>query len=158
MDPLTLEIPEQIESERLLLVAPRPEYAEALSRAIDQSLPRLLPWMPWALNEPLPPDERQRFLRERYADYYLRRDLMLLILRREDEALVGATGLHRIDWSIPKMEIGYWIRSGFEGRGYVTEAVSRLTDFALQLLHAQRVEIRCDRLNQRSVAVARRLA
>lgn len=54
------------------------------------------------------------------------------------------------------MEIGYWVRLTATGRGYVTEAVRLLTRFALDVLEAQRVEIRCDERNTPSAAVARR--
>ena len=32
-------------------------------------------------------------------------------------------GLHRIDWAVPKFEIGYWARTSHAGRGYITEDV-----------------------------------
>ena len=157
MDPFILDIPDVIVTPRLHLRAPDPVFAEALSEGIFESLERLRRWMPWAAEEPVSLDMRRRLLRERYADYYLRRDLMLLMFRREDGEFVGGTGLHRIDWSVPKFEIGYWVRTRDEGRGYVSEAVSTLTDFAFTSLRAQRVEIRCDSLNDRSAAIPRRL-
>ena len=70
------------------------------------------------------------------------------------ETLVGSSGLHRIDWAVPKFEIGYWCRTGMTGRGYVTEAVRGIAAFAFDVLGAQRVEIRCDPLNRPSARVA----
>ena len=157
MDPFILDIPDVIVTPRLHLRAPDPAFAEALSEGIVESLERLRRWMPWAADEPIALDTRRRFLRERYADFYLRRDLLLLMFRRNDGEFVGGTGLHRIDWSVPKFEIGYWIRTRDEGRGYVTEAVSAVSDFAFASLRAQRVEIRCDSRNERSAASPRRL-
>ena len=69
---------------------------------------------------------------------------------------VAGSGLHRIDWAARKFEIGYWCRSGYVGHGYVTEAVNAITEFAFTYLQANRVEIRCDTRNTRSIAVARR--
>jgi len=54
-------------------------------------------------------------------------------------------------------EIGYWINPHHEGRGYVTETVQALTDYAFDALHAERVEIRLDPTNSRSQAVPQRL-
>ena len=45
---------------------------------------------------------------------------------KETGEFVGSTGLHRIDWTVPKFEIGYWLDTEFEGNGYMTEAVERL--------------------------------
>lgn len=80
----------------------------------------------------------------------------MLLFRKEDGMYVGGSGLHRINWSVPSFEIGYWVRARLEGKGYVTEAVKGITSFAFDRLKAERVEIRCDALNERSAAVARR--
>ena len=74
-----------------------------------------------------------------------------------DDRLLGATGLHRIDWSVPSMEIGYWLRPEAQGSGYATDAARLMTAFAFRHARAERVEIRCDAANQRSAAVPRRL-
>ena len=70
---------------------------------------------------------------------------------------LGGSGLHRIDWSVPALEIGYWLRTSACGQGYASEAVRLLCEFAFETLGANRVEIRCDALNTRSVAVPTRL-
>ena len=64
--------------------------------------------------------------------------------------------MHRIDWSVPRFEIGYWRRSGEQGRGVVSEAVRALARFAFDQLGARRVEIRMSSDNARSRAVAER--
>ena len=81
---------------------------------------------------------------------------MLLLLLKGTLTLVGSSGLHRIDWGVPKFEIGYWCRTRFAGQGYVTEAVQGITAFAFEALGAQRLEIRCDSRNSPSARVAER--
>jgi ribosomal-protein-serine acetyltransferase len=71
--------------------------------------------------------------------------------------LVGSSGLHRINWEVPKFEIGYWVRARFAGQGYISEAVTAISDFAFETLGARRVEIRLDAQNERSEAIPRRL-
>jgi RimJ/RimL family protein N-acetyltransferase len=61
-----------------------------------------------------------------------------------------------MDWSVPRFEIGYWVRRCFVGQGYITEAVRGVTRFAFETLGARRVEIRCDARNERSRRVAER--
>jgi ribosomal-protein-serine acetyltransferase len=60
-------------------------------------------------------------------------------------------------WEIPSFEIGYWLRRSAEGHGYMSEAARLLTDFVLNDLKANRVEIQCDERNTHSANVARRL-
>jgi ribosomal-protein-serine acetyltransferase len=49
------------------------------------------------------------------------------------------------------------VRTPMAGRGYVSEAVARLTRLLFDELDARRVEIRCDDRNDRSARVAERL-
>jgi RimJ/RimL family protein N-acetyltransferase len=75
----------------------------------------------------------------------------------ETDRFLGGIGLMVHSWEIRSFEIGYWLRKSAEGHGFMTEAVRLLTDFALNNLQAQRVEIQCDERNTHSANVARRL-
>ncbi len=155
--PILRHVPEEFQTERLVLRAPRPGDGEELRAAITESLAELRPWLPWAQEAPdtQSAEENVRFAR---ADFLLRRDLRFpLYLRSDPEVLVGSTGLHRIDWAADRFEIGYWIRTRFAGQGYATEAARGIAAFALRELGAQRLEIWCDARNTGSAAVARRL-
>jgi RimJ/RimL family protein N-acetyltransferase len=154
-EPLLLELPPAIETKRLVIRPPLPGDGAAMNAAIRESLDELKPWMPWAQSAPSV-EESEALCRRKYAQWLAREDLMLTLWRRSDRAFVGGSGLHRIDWSIPCVEIGYWCRSSMTGHGYVTEAVEGITAFALEHLHAQRIEIRVDARNTRSIAVAER--
>jgi RimJ/RimL family protein N-acetyltransferase len=154
-NPLLLDFPDSFETERLLIRAPRPGDGRAMNEAVLESLDTLRPWMPWAQTAPTLA-ESEAHVRRSAARFLLREDLSLLFFRKQDGLFVGGSGLHRIDWSVPHFEIGYWVRASLEGQGYVTEAVNSITHFAFTQLRAERVEIRCDARNERSAAVARR--
>jgi RimJ/RimL family protein N-acetyltransferase len=155
MDPLLIEVPIEIDSPRLVLRCPRPGDGAALLEAVCESLDGLRPWMPWAQAAPAP-DESEALCRRFQADYLARRDLVLHAYSKDGGRFVGSTGLHRINWDVRCFEIGYWVRRGEGGRGYVTEWVERVARFAFEQLLARRVEIRCDAQNERSVRVAER--
>lgn len=154
-NPLLLDFPDSFETERLLIRAPRSGDGRAVNEGVIESLESLRPWMPWAQTAPTI-EESEIHVRRSSARFILREDLPLLLFRKEDGLFVGGSGLHRIDWSVPHFEIGYWVRASLEGQGYVTEAVNGITHFAFTALSAERVEIRCDVRNERSAAVARR--
>lgn len=155
INPLLLNFPEEFETSRLLIRAPRPGDGKAVNAAILESLDKLRPWMPWV--NPVPTvNDTEIHSRRMAARFITRDDLPLYLFRKSDGLYVGGSGLHRIDWSVPRFEIGYWVRASLEGQGYITEAVNGITRFAFDLLGAQRVEIRCDSRNHRSAAVARR--
>lgn len=158
-DPILIEVPERIESERTVLLAPHAGLGAEMALVIAQSISHLRPWMPWAQDAPTA-ESSEAVVRRMQADFIARRDLCFhLYARRADGSpgrLLGGTGLHRIDWALRRFEIGYWLRPEAQGRGHVGEAVHLLTALAFDGLAARRVEIRCDARNARSRAVAER--
>jgi len=159
MDPLLVDVPERIETERLLLRRPQPGDGPALNAAVCESLAELRPWLPWAQTAP-GRDESELQCRRMHARFALREDLAFFVFERDADsgegALLGGSGLHHIDWVVPRFEIGYWRRGGFGGRGLMVEAVRSLNRVAFDRLGARRVEIRMDTRNERSARVAER--
>jgi RimJ/RimL family protein N-acetyltransferase len=158
-DPLLIDVPERLLTPRLLLRCPRAGDGPAVNEAVSISLDELRPWMPWAQTAPTL-DQSEANVRAAQANFLQRSDLVYTIWEHDGQGvetrLMGSTGLHRIDWSVPRFEIGYWRRSGEQGRGLVTEAVRALSRMAFDVLKAQRVEIRMDDLNTASWKTAER--
>ena len=159
MDPLLIDIPERLETERLVLRCPRAGDGEALHDAVSSSLELLRPWAPWAREVPSV-DASEAYCRRMHARFVLREDLVLLIFENAAEdrtnPVLGAVGLHRIDWQMRTFELGYWRRAGLDGLGVVTEAVVGLSRMGFDRLAARRIEIRMDDANERSRKVAER--
>ncbi|RZJ09115.1 MAG: N-acetyltransferase [Rubrivivax sp.] len=158
-DPLLIDIPERLDGERIVLLAPRVGVGAEMALVVTQSLAHLRPWMPWAQEAPTA-ESAELVVRRMQADFIARRDLTYqLYARRPDGSpgrLLGGTGLHRIDWTVRRFEIGYWIRPEAAGQGHASEAARLLTALAFGTLAARRVEIRCDASNAKSRAVAER--
>jgi RimJ/RimL family protein N-acetyltransferase len=150
---LLLEIPEKLETERLTLAAARAGQGAIVNAAVAESHHELKPWMPWAQKVPTV-EESEAFCRDAHAKWLAREMLDFCFLRRADGALVGRGGLHTIDWSIPKFEIGYWVRSSCARQGIATEATLALVEFARGALEARRIEITSDARNVASRRVA----
>lgn len=159
MDPVLIEVPERIETERLILRCPRPGDGPTVNEAERETRAELRPWMPWAHTEKSL-DDSEAYCRRMQARYLLREDLAMFIFERDvmgrEGRFLGGTGLHRIDWSLRGFEIGYWRRTGCGAQGYVTEAVRALARFAFDQLAARRVEIRTDDANSASWKLAER--
>jgi RimJ/RimL family protein N-acetyltransferase len=147
---------EELRGERVIVRPYRVEDAEALNAAVQESRDHLRPWLPFA-DEHQSVEESRDFIIRSMARWLVREDCILSIWQSATGAFLGGTGFHPRDWEIGWFEIGYWLRASAEGHGYMTEAVRLVTDFLFEQLGAQRVEIRCDALNGRSAAVAKRL-
>lgn len=158
LNPLLIEIPVSIETSRLLLRVPRAGDGPALHEALVESLPelrRFLWFLSWVAEEQTPESAEIR-CRKAQANFFARTDLPFWVFDQSTGRLVGSVGLHRTDWSIPKTEVGYWIRTSAAGNGYVTEAVDALVGLAFAQLHAQRIELVTDEENVSSRNVAER--
>lgn len=148
-------VPEQFETERLLIRAPQPGDGKAINDAVRESIDELRVWMPWAQAVPSLA-ESETWAREGALMFRNREDLPLLLFRKSDGLYLGGSGMHNIAWDVPRFEIGYWLRTSMTGQGYMTEAVRGITTMAFEQLHAIRMEIRCDARNKLSAAVALR--
>ena len=154
LDPLLVDLP-PLTSQRLLLRAPCHGDGPALNEAVVESIDQLKPWMPWAQAQPTL-EQSELVCRQMAAHFAQRSDLPFFIFERGSGRLIGGTGLHRFDWSVPRFEIGYWVRRSEQGHGLITEAVQTLVRLAFDGLRARRVEVRMSSMNHRSRAVAER--
>lgn len=150
------ELPDRLETERLLLRTPVPGDGAAINAAIRESFETLRVWMRWADHMPEVEETEER-CRNAHDAFLSRAHLPFLLLCREDGAFVGRCDLHFVDLDVPKFEIGYWLRMCYQGQGYMTEAVRAVTRCAFETLGARRVEIRCDPRNLRSSRVAEKV-
>jgi RimJ/RimL family protein N-acetyltransferase len=156
-NPLLLDPAETLVGPRVVLRRYRDGDGDTVAAAVAESRDRLLAaGMPW-VKEWDEPGQGAVFVRRGQAQWAAREGFLLGMWERATNAYLGGSGLHRIDWSVPNVEIGYWIRNRCEGMGFVTEAVALVAAFGFDSLRAQRVRIRCDAANARSAAVPRRL-
>ena len=76
---------------------------------------------------------------------------------RSGDAFAGLIGFKSADSTTRTIEIGYWLRSEFQGRGSMTSAVQALCRLAFEEMGMERIEIRCALGNYRSNRIPQRL-
>ena len=127
---------------------PQPGDGQTVYEAVAESIESLRSWpasLPWAMYEPSP-QSSETYCRQSAEDFDNRAGFVFLVFLKNG-TFIGSVGLHDIDWFVPKMEIGFWLRSSARGQGYAQEAVSAVVDFAFDQLRARRVEARTDEDN-----------
>lgn len=148
-------LPEQIESERLVIRVARPGDGVMFNAAVVESVERLSPWLGWVT--PVPSVEQsEASCRKAYARFLVNEDLMVFFFQKSDGALVGGSGLHDANWDLRHFEVGYWGHAKFAGMGLITEGVAALSDYALDRLGASRVFLTTDDRNVASWKLAER--
>jgi ribosomal-protein-serine acetyltransferase len=110
--------------------------------------------MPWTAEEPLSSEQRLALIEGWDAEWRAGGSFNFGL--RKGEEVVGGCGLlDRIGDG--GLEIGYWVRSGYTGRGYATEAARALTTAAFTIPEIERVEIHHDRANVASSRIPEKL-
>lgn len=148
-----VDVPEALETRRFHLRPPMSGDEPGWLEAIEETWDDLHMWIPWARHKPTLASLAEKVLaiRERFAD---RTDLAYHIRDKASGRIAGGIGLHRLDWDVPRFEIGYWVRKSFHRQGVAAEVTTHMRDVCLNTLGARRVEIRCSHNNLASQRVA----
>lgn len=128
--------------------------AEELTLLIDRNRTYLREWLPW-LDSSTNIIDTARFVGRSMEQAADDNGLTLGIIC--DTKLVGVIGQHYVDTLNRRTEIGYWLDAGHQGRGIVTAATARLTDYAFRQQDCNRVMLHCAAGNLKSRAVPERL-
>lgn len=146
-----------IETERI--IARPAKYGDAIeiNTAVNTSLTEIQRWMPWAQDQSL--EATEQFVAGSVKSWSSenQRDFPMVIILKDIGKIIGASGFN--DFSnpdVPYYDIGYWLETEHTGKGLATELVTALTDYAFSEMQAKRVQIRAQKENIKSRAVAQR--
>jgi RimJ/RimL family protein N-acetyltransferase len=146
----------RIETPRLVIRCWDPKDAAMMQAATAESREHLLPFMPWARDEPQTVEQKAETARRFRGLFDRSEDYVYGIFNPDESRVLGGTGLH----TRPKgnaLEIGYWIHKDYINQGLITEATAALTRVAFELYQVERVEIHCSVENHASAAIPRKL-
>lgn len=146
----------RIRTPRLLLRCWNPADAPLAAKIVQANVDHLLPWLPWANNEPEDLQFKVERMRSWRAKFDRDEDYVYGIFDPEQTQVIGGTGMHKRVGD-KAIEIGYWIDHEHINQGLATEVSSALVKVAFEILDMRRVEIHCDPRNVRSAAVPRKL-
>ncbi|MGW1676096.1 GNAT family N-acetyltransferase [Saccharopolyspora sp. NPDC002376] len=144
---------EEITLDTAVLRRWRTNDLDEMHRVVNQSLPHLRPWMPWAAGD-YTLEVATQFLRDCRRNWRTGKAFTYAIT--VDGAIVGCISLERRIASTG-LEIGYWLHPDHTGRGLATTSAAALVDQALALPDVDHVEIWHDAANAASQAVPQRL-
>ncbi|HEX8103837.1 MAG TPA: GNAT family N-acetyltransferase [Solirubrobacteraceae bacterium] len=148
-----MRLPAWIEGDGFVLRRWTMADAEAMQQAVDEAVEHLRPWVRWVDEEPSTVEGRRELiaewdrLREAGGGTYFGIHV--------GGRIAGGCGAQPRGGGV--VEIGFWLRPAFLGQGLATRAAGLLTETALAHPKVAAVEIRHDRANAASRAVAVRL-
>lgn len=146
-----LQAPREVHSARVVLHAPRPEWAAVFVESLNLSLPGLA-YIRWAQTERAL-DWAEKFL-QRDVEWAARGEgLVYYAFETPSGAYVGRIDLHSWDFDAPRCEVGYVGDVRTAGRGLMREAVLACVDLAFSL-GAVRVQALSEAGNARALHFA----
>jgi ribosomal-protein-serine acetyltransferase len=146
-----MEIPETIDAGPITLQRWTVDRADDLDQAINESLPELMPFMPWATADH-DLEATTSYLVQSNSEWDNGENFNYAMLTPQGD-VAGSCGL--MSRQGPEVfEIGYWVRSAHAGKGYATAAALALTEAGLRQPGIERVEIHLDVDNPASGRVA----
>ena len=120
----------------------------------DQSRNYLKEWLSWIdFTESV--EDTKSFIRGCLKGYADNQSLNTVIFFNGD--IVGTAGFNSINWSNHTAYIGYWLGEEYQGKGIMTKVAKALTDYAINHLHLNKVEIRVATENKKSRSIPERL-
>ena len=133
-----MKAPEMILTERLLLRWSRLEDAPAIFNgyARDPEVTRFLTWKP---NKNI--QETEQFISTCEELWQAGKDFAYAVTLKENETLIGMFALHPMHL---KIEVGYALARPYWGKGYMTEILRAVIDWALAQPDIFRVQAFCD--------------
>lgn len=146
-----MEPPEMINAGDLVLKRWEPAWAQEGARAVQESLPELTPFMPWA-HDGYGIDDSTSFI-DLASNQWAEGTAYQYAVFTTGGELVGSCGL-MTRMGPGTLEIGYWIRSAYAGRGYATGATAALARVGLAMPGIGRVAVKHDQANVASGRVA----
>jgi RimJ/RimL family protein N-acetyltransferase len=146
-------LPDTLEGYGARLRRLEPGDAEALGRAVIESIEHLRPWMAWIAEEPVTSFQRRAMLEQWRRGWPQTGEAVYGVFA--EQALAGVCGMRP---RTPRtIELGYWVHHGFVRRGLATSASRLLTDLAFTWPDLDAVEIHHDKANLASGGVPRAL-
>lgn len=147
--------PKVVEGKRIRLIARHSDQASEMFALVDKNRKSLGRWMPWE-KETQQVGDSLAYLELAQLWWTEGTAFDFSVFDKATNKMIGSFGLHSINWIKKSCDIGYWLDESHEGHGYITEAVLLGEEMAFNL-GFHRLSITCDRLNQRSQNIPRRL-
>lgn len=158
-----MRVPRLIQSPRLVLRPWRAADAAALEPVLAANYAHLAPWIPSRIANPEPAAALEIRL-QKFADDFDRDNEWRYAILDQRGTLLGEislfprSGVARVPYpEADRIEIGYWVRHDRTARGVATEGVEAILDVVSRDPRFTAVEIRCDKRNEPSNAIPRKL-
>jgi RimJ/RimL family protein N-acetyltransferase len=160
MNPLLLDIPESLKTERLSLRRYQAGDGALLCEVYGQNKQHLLDSIEgikagFSLDL-TQPEDAEMFVRQLQADWAARKRFVFGLWDVSSKAYIGELWIECQNWDLGIHDIGYLLVEDQLGKGLATEAAKAGLNFVFNTLNAHKAALTCDEDNVSSYRVAER--
>lgn len=153
--PELLDLPDRLVGNKVLLRPYRTGDGPSFFDSVDEDRDDLAAWVGW-VDQYKTVRDAEAYARRMQSKWLARTALIVGIFSPDGTEHYGGTGYHGFDWDVPSVELGYFLKKSARGKGYGSEAVSLVIDFAFEHLQAKRIWASCDARNKASIKLLER--
>lgn len=130
------------------------KYAWRLCDFCTTNQDRLKRFFPKTLEQNLTPELSNYFVETKVKQFSAREEFLFVLKEKEHHTVVGMVYVKEVGWEKKEAELAYAIGYQEEGKGTMTEAVQKISDWALNDLKLKTLKIITHKSNLGSVRVA----
>lgn len=160
IDPILIDLPEAIIGEKVILKPTQPGDGKKLHDAIAEHYPSFTEYyghMHADYDTPPTPEVIEIHCRQRYAEYILRNPALSYNIYDKENNYLGFFEFIDMDFYGGFTKMSGWLRPSARNKGYMTDTIKTMTDFAFDTLDMNRVSTKIDEDNLEALALMDRV-
>ena len=115
---------------------------------------RLKRFFPITLQQNLTPDLSNYFVAEKVKQFAKKEEFLFVLKDPQSRTVIGLFYIKELDWDKKQGEMAYCIGYQYKGKGYTTESVKVLSNYAFKELELTTLQIIAHKSNLESIRVA----
>jgi len=115
---------------------------------------RLQRFFPKTLEQNLTPDLSKYFVERKVKAFSANEEFLFVLKEKENHTLIGLIYLKELDWDKKQGELAYAVGYQAEGKGYMTETVKAISEWAFEEQQLKTLQILTHKTNTASIRVA----
>ena len=143
-----------LEFEDFYIDAIHEKYAWLICDFCAINAERLQRFFPKTLEQNLTPDLSKYFVERKLKEFQSKEEFLFVLKEKENHSIIGLIYLKELDWDKKQGELAYAVGYQAEGKGYMTETVKAISNWALKELQLKTLQIITHKSNIGSVRVA----
>ncbi len=130
------------------------KYAWRICDFCTANADRLKQFFPITLEQNLTPDLSKSFVENKVKEFAAKEEFLFVLKDKVSHTVVGLIYLKELDWEKKQGELAYAIGYQLEGKGYMTESVKAISNWAFTEHQFKTLQIISHKSNTGSIRVA----